>query len=124
MAAKYLLVIGAVYGLVGVGLGAFGAHALKARLPESGLSSWDTAVQYQLIHAVVLVALGLWLTTRERLLLAEWAGWLFAAGILLFSGSIYLLVLTSARWAGPITPVGGLLFIGGWLMLIVTAARL
>ena len=55
MAAKYLLVIGAVYGLVGVGLGAFGAHALKARLPESGLSSWDTAVQYQLIHAVVLV---------------------------------------------------------------------
>ncbi len=124
MAAKYLLVIGAIYGLLGVVFGAFGAHALKERLSESSLGAWATAVEYQLMHAIVIVALSLWLTTRERVLLAEWAGWLFAGGILLFSGSIYFLVLTEARWAGPITPIGGTLFIGGWIVLLVMAAKL
>ena len=124
MVAKILLMIGATYGLVAVGLGAFGAHALRGKLTDSGLHSWETAVLYQLVHAVVLVALALWLQTQQRVLLAEWVGWLFAGGVVLFSGSIYVLVLTGARWAGPVTPLGGLLFLGGWLLLIVTAARL
>lgn len=124
MAAKLLLMIGSTYGLVAVGLGAFGAHALRSRLSDSSQHSWETAVLYQLVHAVVLVALALWLQTQSRVLLAEWAGWLFAGGVVLFSGSIYLLVLTGARWAGPVTPLGGLLFLGGWLLLIVMAVRL
>ena len=124
MAAKLLLMIGSTYGLVAVGLGAFGAHALRSRLSDSSQHSWETAVLYQLVDAVVLVALALWLQTQSRVLLAEWAGWLFAGGVVLFSGSIYLLVLTGARWAGPVTPLGGLLFLGGWLLLIVMAVRL
>ena len=125
MAAKFLFMIASCYGLVAVGLGAFGAHGLRSRLDDSQMIAWETAVHYQAVHAVVLLALGLWLHGLQgRMLSVEWAGWLFAGGVLLFSGSIYLLVLTGARWAGPVTPLGGLLLICGWLLLIVTAMRL
>jgi len=111
------LILAALAGTLGVALGAFGAHALRARLAPEQLASWSTAVQYQLIHAVVILALALWAQASARSVALP-AG-LFGAGILLFSGSIYLLVLTGARWLGPVTPLGGLCFIAGWLSLLL-----
>lgn len=109
----------AILGALGVALGAFGAHALKARLEPTQLASWNTAVDYHLLHAVVLLALGLFSTATGRSV--QLPGALFSAGIVLFSGSIYLLVLTQQRWLGPVTPLGGLCLIAGWLALIPLA---
>jgi len=111
--------IAAVFALLGVGLGAFGAHALKAMLEQSEhLDAWRTAVFYQIIHAVVLLALAL---SGRRQPLAWWC-WLL--GALLFSGSIYgLCLLESAPWLGPMTPLGGLLMMIGWLALIIRPPR-
>ena len=114
MAAR-LLSAGALLGVTGVVLGALGAHG--GALSES--SSWDTAVHYQLIHAVVLVALGLVHNEVQSLSKAYLvAGWLMVAGVLLFSGSIYLLVLGGPSWLGPVTPLGGVCFIVGWVTLL------
>ena len=107
--------IAAVFGVVGVALGAFGAHALRARLAPAQLASWETAVHYQLFHSVVLLALGLYGAASGRSLGAS--PWLFAAGMLLFSGSIYGLVLGSGRWLGPVTPLGGVALMAGWISL-------
>ena len=108
-------------GFLGVALGAFGAHALRPMLEAGGrLAAWQTAVEYQLIHAVAMLALGLQLRqtpdgrTSRRL---RRAGDLFALGVLLFSGSIYLLALGAPRWIGPVTPVGGLCLLAGWAAL-------
>lgn len=106
-------------------LGAFGAHALKARLAESSLSTWETAVHYQLVHALALVLVALFLRTAaggpSSALTA--AGWCFLAGILLFSGSLYVLALGGPRLLGPVTPIGGVAFLAGWLALLVAAWR-
>jgi uncharacterized membrane protein YgdD (TMEM256/DUF423 family) len=107
--------IAAAFGATGVILGAFGAHALEARLDDHALASWRTAVQYQLIHAVALLALAL--RSAEGGPQIQLPAWLFSLGITLFSGSIYLLVLTTLRWPGPLTPLGGLCFIAGWVSL-------
>jgi uncharacterized membrane protein YgdD (TMEM256/DUF423 family) len=115
------LQIASVLGAVGVVLGAFGAHALKARLAAESLASWQTAVQYHLIHAVALLALALFEMQSGRSI--QLPAWLFSLGIALFSGSIYLLVLTQQRWLGPLTPLGGLSFIAGWLSLMTLARR-
>jgi len=111
--------IAALFGVTGVILGAFGAHALRARLEPAQLTSWTTGVHYQLFHAVALLTLALWTESSGRSLGPT--PWLFALGILLFSGSIYALVLTPWRWLGPVTPIGGLLLIAGWLSLLWTA---
>ena len=122
------LVFGALLGGSGVVLGAFGAHALKSRLAETALQTWQTAVSYQLTHALALLVVGVWL----RLMLQagagparslDFAGAAFAIGILLFSGSLYVLALGGPRWLGPVTPVGGLAFIAGWLALLIAAFR-
>ena len=107
--------IAAVFGTMGVVLGAFGAHALRSRLSPEQLASWETAVHYQLFHTIVLLALGLYGAASGRSLGAS--PWLFAAGIVLFSGSIYGLVLGSWRWLGPVTPLGGVALIAGWISL-------
>lgn len=120
--AKLWLILGAGYGLLGVLLGAFGAHALRARLSADMLRVWDTAVQYQFWHALALLAVGLlalrwegaWLTT---------AGGAFALGVLVFSGSLYALALSGVRGLGAVTPVGGLLLMAGWLFLLVACWR-
>jgi len=117
-AASWIGVAG-VLGAVGVVLGAFGAHALKARLDPSQLSSWQTAVEYHLLHAVALLALALFATASGRAI--SWPAALFAAGIVLFSGSIYVLVLGGPRWLGPVTPLGGLCLIAGWVCLVPLA---
>ena len=107
------LLTASVLGAIGVALGAFGAHGLRERLTPDQLSSWETAVTYQLLHAVVLAALALGAGSRS----IQLPGALFTAGVLLFSGSIYVLVLGGPRWLGPVTPVGGLSLIAGWFAL-------
>ena len=113
----------ALLGAIGVGLGAFGAHALKARLQSAGTeSAWDTAVQYHLLHAVVLLAIGLWSRFSPTLAgTLAIGGWLFFVGIVLFSGSLYCLALGGPRWLGPVTPLGGTALIVGWLWLFKVA---
>jgi len=120
---RYLLTIAAISGMLAVILGAFGAHALEARLPPGHLIWWQKAVNYQGLHTLALLGTGLLaLHHPSRLLL--FAGGLFCAGILLFSGSLYLLSLTNLRTLGMVTPFGGIAFITGWCCLAVTAWRL
>ena len=109
----------ALLGALGVILGAFGAHGLQTRLSTEQLESWDTAVRYHLLHSVALLALALFAIESGRSI--QLPAWLFSLGILFFSGSIYLLVLTGQRWLGPVTPLGGLCLIAGWLSLVSLA---
>ena len=118
--AKTFLIAGAVFGGSGVALGAFGAHALKARLDASSLSTWETAVLYQLVHGLALLVVGVWLLQGGPAVL-RWAGWGYLIGVLLFSGSLYLLATLGASWLGPVTPLGGVAFIIGWLALLWAA---
>jgi uncharacterized membrane protein YgdD (TMEM256/DUF423 family) len=104
--------IGAIAGFLGVGLGAFGAHGL--------LAVFETGVRYQLVHALALLVVGVLIGRRSTKILAA-AGWCFAAGIILFCGSLYVLALTGTTAAGIVTPFGGLLFLAGWLCLAFTA---
>lgn len=112
----------AVAGFAGVGLGAFAAHGLKARLAPEMLAVFEIAARYQMYHAFALVAAA-WGWARWRRREFTVAGVLFIAGILLFSGSLYGLALSGPRWLGPVTPVGGLAFLAGWLALAVGALR-
>lgn len=109
-------VIASISGTLAVVLGAFGAHGLRARVTAEQLASWNTATQYHLLHSVALLALALYAAQSGREVRLPASLW--TLGMLLFCGSIYLLVLTSQRWLGPVTPVGGLLLIGGWLALL------
>ena len=111
-----ILTIAAIMGFFAVALGAFGAHALKEILSDYGQSIWDKAVLYQMFHtlAIFLVAALKEFISPGRI---ELIGWLFIFGILLFSGSLYLLAFTQKSWFGAITPLGGLLFLAGWGVL-------
>jgi len=111
--ARGLLLAAALLGAAGVALGAFGAHGLRARLDARGLEVWETAVRYHLVHAVALLALALSPYAAQL----RTAGWLFAAGIALFSGSLYALALGGPRLLGPVTPLGGLALVAGWLWI-------
>lgn len=106
-----------VAGFLGVALGAFGAHALKARLAPEMLAAFETGVRYQMYHVFALVAVA-WAWARWHGRVFTVAGWLFIAGIVVFSGSLYLLALTGVRALGAITPLGGLAFLAGWLCLV------
>lgn len=109
---------------LGVAAGAFGAHGLSSyfsKFPELA-GSYETAVRYHVYHALGLFAVA-WLAERWPGTLVNWAGWLLLAGIILFSGSLYLLVVTRARWLGAITPIGGLAFLAGWAFLSVHVWR-
>ncbi|MDQ3224195.1 MAG: DUF423 domain-containing protein [Gemmatimonadota bacterium] len=108
--------VGTLSALVAVAAGAFGAHALRARLTPEHLAVFETAARYQMYHALAMLAVA-WAVTRRPGLLPVWAGWLFVAGTVLFSGSLYLLALTGIRWFGAITPLGGVAFLAGWLCL-------
>jgi uncharacterized membrane protein YgdD (TMEM256/DUF423 family) len=117
------LLLAAFFGFTGVGLGAFAAHALKSRLSPEYLAVFQTAVHYQMLHALALLALALLVRQLPgRLLLA--AGSLFTLGVVLFSGSLYALTLSGISALGMITPMGGLAFLAGWLCLGVHAWRL
>ena len=115
---RTFLLAGAMAGLVGVGFGAFGAHGLRGRLTPEMLAVFETGVRYQMYHALALLLTAA-LVPRfpGKAMLA--AGWLFTGGIVLFSGSLYLLAVTGVTVLGAITPIGGVAFLAGWLSLII-----
>jgi uncharacterized membrane protein YgdD (TMEM256/DUF423 family) len=120
---KKMISIAAIIGAASVMLGAFGAHALKEKLSPENLQIFETAVRYQFYHAFALLATGILYKEFPGKLL-QWAGSLFIAGIILFSGSLYLLTgIQGMRWIGAITPIGGLCFITGWILLALGAAK-
>jgi uncharacterized membrane protein YgdD (TMEM256/DUF423 family) len=113
---RLFFLIGALSAFAGVAAGAFGAHGLKERLSAEMLAVFETGVRYQMYHAFALLAAA-WAADRWPGALTSAAGWLFVAGTLVFSGSLYALSLTGQRWLGAITPAGGLAFLAGWLCL-------
>jgi uncharacterized membrane protein YgdD (TMEM256/DUF423 family) len=113
---------GAISAFLAVAAGAFGAHALRARLAPDMLAVFETAARYQMYHALALFAVA-WATNHWAGSPVRVAGWLFIGGTVLFSGSLYLLSLTGTRWLGAITPFGGLLLLCGWASLAIGAAR-
>lgn len=119
---RIFLLLGALFAAVGVAAGAFGAHALSARLEPRMLEVYETAVRYQMYHALALLAVA-WLATLSPARAPRVAGWAFVAGILLFSGSLYALVFSGVRVLGMITPLGGVAFIIGWIALGVAAVQ-
>ena len=114
--AAIWLRVGALCGMVVVALGAFGAHALRETLDERALDIYRTAVQYQAIHALAILLCGLLMRSFDAPRLRI-AAWLFLLGIVLFSGSLYLLAVTDIRALGMVTPLGGVSFLGAWVML-------
>lgn len=119
---RLFVILGALSAFVGVGAGAFGAHALKARLAPDLLAVFDTGARYQLVHALALLAVA-WACQRWPESRVPWAGWCFVAGTVLFSGSLYALALTGVRSLGAITPLGGVAFLAGWALLAWSAWR-
>jgi len=119
---RTFLMLSAFFGFTAVALGAFAAHGLKSRLPVDLLAVFQTGVQYQMLHALALLGLALLARQASSTALLA-AGTLFALGILLFSGSLYLLALSGIRGLGMITPIGGLAFLGGWVYLGVVGWR-
>ena len=119
---RTFMFVGALMGFVGVGLGAFGAHGLKGRLPAEMLVVFETGVRYQMYHALALLALGAMMSRLDGRAVVV-AGWSFTAGILIFSGSLYALALSGVTMLGAITPIGGVAMIAGWGCLIVAALR-
>jgi uncharacterized membrane protein YgdD (TMEM256/DUF423 family) len=117
---RNFLLIGAVAAFLGVALGAFGAHGLRGRLSPEMLSVFQTGVQYQMYHAIALILVA-GIMSRMSGWLIQTAGWCFAAGIVLFSGSLYLLAVTGVTMLGAITPIGGLAFLAGWACLAFAA---
>ena len=115
MTARLALTLSALLVAVAVALGAFGAHALRSRVSPELQAVWQTAVIYHAWHALGLLGVGLSWLHRPDASLAGWSAWLFIAGIVLFSGSLYALVLTGTRGLGAVTPLGGVAFIAGWL---------
>ena len=114
---KTFFTIGSICCGLAVGLGAFGAHALRARLDAADLAIFETGVRYQFYHGLALLVLALASQWLAKSSVTPWVGGLFCAGILLFSGSLYLLVLTNTRWLGAVTPLGGVCFLLGWAAL-------
>jgi uncharacterized membrane protein YgdD (TMEM256/DUF423 family) len=113
---------GALSAFIAVAAGAFGAHAVRARLAPDLLTVFETGARYQMYHALALFAVA-WASNRWPGMSMRAAGFLFIGGTLLFSGSLYLLALTGARWLGAITPLGGLLFLAGWAALATGIAK-
>jgi len=119
--AKLFITMAAFSGMFAVMFGAFGAHALKNRLDDYALGVFETAVQYHFYHSIALLAVGILALSLPDSPLLKSSGWLFAAGLVVFSGSLYVLSLTGVRWLGAVTPLGGLAFIAGWACLAVAA---
>jgi uncharacterized membrane protein YgdD (TMEM256/DUF423 family) len=117
-----LIALGALNAAIAVGAGAFAAHGLRNRLDTRALEIFETAARYQMYHAVAMVLAGVVATSRA-ISGAQTAGWIFQAGIVLFSGSLYALALTGIKGLGAVTPLGGIAFLAGWLWLSWAAWR-
>ena len=119
MTQKLILSIAALCGALAVGLGAFGAHALKAKLEAADrLSTYQTAVQYHFLHTIVLLIIGLLMYKIQSNWL-NYSAYMMIAGLLFFSGSLYALCFSGVKWLGAITPIGGVFFILGWLFMFI-----
>ncbi len=112
--AKLFITLASLSGMLAVTFGAFGAHALRSRLDEHALGVFQTAVQYHFYHSLALLAVGVIALSQPQTALLRSSGYLFLVGIVVFSGSLYLLSMSGLRWLGAITPLGGLAFIAGW----------
>jgi uncharacterized membrane protein YgdD (TMEM256/DUF423 family) len=121
---KTFFIIGSILGATAVATGAFGAHGLKNIVSPEMLDTWDKAVRYQMYHALALLSLA-WAINHfpEQAKVISLGGWSFLAGVLLFSGSLYVLALSGVKWLGAITPFGGVAFVVGWLCLVLAAWR-
>lgn len=108
---------------LGVMFGAFGAHALKSRISAEMLEIFQTGVQYHLVHALGLIAVGILATHYPETRILRWSGWLMLAGIILFSGSLYVLSMSGVRWLGAVTPLGGVCFILAWILLVAAVIK-
>jgi len=117
------LILGGINAALVVLLGAFGAHALKARLSAEMLAVYQTGVHYHLFHALGLIAVGLVATQIPASAYLKWSGWLMLVGIILFSGSLYVLSVSGLRWLGMVTPFGGLAFILSWTLLVIAVLK-
>ena len=113
---RFFFIAGSISAFLAVALGAFAAHGLKTKLPAEMFNIFEVGVRYHMYHALALLAVG-WAATRWPGGSIVASGWLFLAGTIIFSGSLYLLSLTGLRWLGAITPIGGLAFLIGWLLL-------
>ena len=122
--AKLFITLASLSGMLAVVVGAFGAHALKGKLDQQVLGIFETAVQYHFYHSFALLAVGVIALSQPQTVMLKSSGWLFLIGIIVFSGSLYLLSITGVRWLGAITPLGGLAFIGGWACLAATGWKL
>lgn len=120
---RLFLLIGAVSGGISVAAGAFGAHALRDKVEPRLLEVFETAARYQMYHALALLAVGL-IASRWPSSLVSSAGWLFVAGTLFFSGSLYAMTFTGIRALGAITPIGGVCFIAGWACIALAASKI
>src|SRR5579864_2100135 len=122
MDARKTLAVAALLIALATAAGAFGAHALKAHLPQDRLQVYETAVRYHFLHSLGLLAIGILLRSMDGELL-RWSAILVLAGVILFSGSLYLLTFGAPRFLGVVTPIGGLALIGGWILFAVTVLR-
>ncbi|WP_050180422.1 DUF423 domain-containing protein [Domibacillus robiginosus] len=120
---KLFIILGAIHAFLAVALGAFGSHGLEGRVEAKYLDIWKTAVQYQMFHALGLLIVGFLIGQFSGSSILNWSGWLMFAGIILFSGSLFVLVLTGIGKLGAITPIGGLAFLAAWVLLIVAAVK-
>jgi len=118
---KLFLFLAGAFGFLSVAIGAFGAHALKARISPEMLEINHTGAQYQMYHSLALLAVAILLKFYPDSKFFNMAGWLFVAGIIIFSGSLYALSLTGVKTLGAVTPIGGLCFLGGWACVLVGA---
>ncbi len=119
---RFFFALGAGSAFLSVAAGAFGAHALRTRIAPDLLAVFETGARYQMYHALGLLAVA-WAATRWPGTLVHWAGGLFVAGTILFSGSLYALALSGARWLGAITPLGGVAFLAGWVCLLLATRQ-
>lgn len=120
---KWFIIIGAINAFLSVALGAFGAHGLEGKIEPKYLETWETGVQYQMFHALGLVAIGIIAGNVPASSLLSWSGWLMLIGIILFSGSLYVLSVSGIKVLGAITPFGGVSFLIAWVLLIVFAVK-
>ncbi|MBS7344181.1 MAG: DUF423 domain-containing protein [Caryophanon sp.] len=120
---KKAIIAGAIHGFLAVALGAFGAHALEDILDDYSAGIWDTAIQYQMFHAVGLILIGILMRVLGESKQLVWASRLMHAGIYFFAGSLLVLALTGIGVLGAITPIGGVLFLAGWALIVVATVK-
>lgn len=120
---KLFFIIGSIFGFLSVALGAFGAHGLEGKVTDKLLEVWKTGVQYQMFGTLLLFIITFLMMKFQQVVLLQWAGWLCIVGMILFSGSLYVMTITGIKWLGAITPLGGVAFLISWVLISIVAMR-